>query len=194
MDALLSGEGLIALLTLTFFGNCNWAWITSFLSPLSLIKLPQNQQAKARNIGLAMALIFRIALLLGITWIIGFTEPLFSIFGLDISGRDLILFAGGIFLLAKSTSEIHHKIEGEDADEHTSGKTTFAAGHRCANHFTRYGILLRFYPDGYWPDRGSNNYDYCGDDFYRRDDDLCRGYQPVHQRPTPPYKFWHCPS
>ena len=127
MDALLSGEGLIALLTLTFLEIVLGVDNIIFISIVSN-KLPQNQQAKARNIGLAMALIFRIALLLGITWIIGFTEPLFSVFGLDISGRDLILFAGGIFLLAKSTSEIHHKIEGEDADEHTSGKTPSLLG------------------------------------------------------------------
>lgn len=79
-------------------------------------KLPKEQQAKGRNLGLTMALFFRIGLLLGITWIIDFTEPLLTIFEHDLSGRDLILMAGGLFLLGKSTSEIHHKLEGETED------------------------------------------------------------------------------
>lgn len=79
-------------------------------------KLPKEQQPKGRNLGLMLALFFRIGLLLGITWIIGFTEPLFSLLGHDLSGRDLILMAGGLFLLGKSTSEIHHKLEGETED------------------------------------------------------------------------------
>lgn len=127
MDALLSGEGLIALLTLTFLEIVLGVDNIIFISIVSN-KLPVNQQARARNVGLILAMVFRIALLLGITWIIGFTEPLFSVFTLDVSGRDLILAAGGLFLLAKSTSEIHHKIEGEDPDETSSTKkVTFAA-------------------------------------------------------------------
>ncbi|MEO0332557.1 MAG: TerC family protein, partial [Bacteroidota bacterium] len=91
-------------------------------------KLPADQQAKARNLGLILALIFRIGLLLGITWIIGFTEPLFTLLGFEISGRDLILIAGGIFLLAKSTTEIHHKIEGEEDTESGSGRKVSFSG------------------------------------------------------------------
>ena len=121
MDVLFSGEGLIALLTLTFLEIVLGVDNIIFISIVSN-KLPQHQQAKARNIGLALAMIFRIALLLGITWIIGFTEPLFTVFNHDVSGRDLILAAGGLFLLAKSTSEIHHKIEGEDHTDDDSGK------------------------------------------------------------------------
>ena len=90
-------------------------------------RLPADQQAKARNIGLMIALLFRVGLLLSISWIIGLTAPIFtlpleSVFAdmgvhdaaeaAAISGRDLILFAGGIFLLAKSTTEIHHKVSG----------------------------------------------------------------------------------
>ena len=127
MDVLFSGEGLIALLTLTFLEIVLGVDNIIFISIVSN-KLPQHQQAKARNIGLALAMIFRVALLLGITWIIGFTEPLFTVFNHEVSGRDLILAAGGLFLLAKSTSEIHHKIEGEDHTEADSGKkVTLAA-------------------------------------------------------------------
>jgi predicted tellurium resistance membrane protein TerC len=71
-------------------------------------------------VGLSLALLVRILLLLTITWIIGFTKPLFSVFSFDVSGRDLILAVGGIFLIAKSTSEIHHKLEGEE--HHETGK------------------------------------------------------------------------
>src|SRR5690606_15709565 len=76
-------------------------------------KLPVEQQAKARNLGLLFALVFRVILLLGISYIIQFTQPLFTVFGTGFSGRDLILAGGGLFLLFKSTVEIHHKMEGE---------------------------------------------------------------------------------
>ncbi|MFP4094754.1 MAG: TerC family protein [Cyclobacteriaceae bacterium] len=113
MEIFLQAENWIALLTLTFLEIVLGIDNIIFISIVTN-KLPVAQQAKARNIGLILALVFRIALLLGITWIIGFTEPVFSVFELDISGRDLILMAGGLFLLAKSTSEIHHKVEGEE--------------------------------------------------------------------------------
>ncbi|WP_018697929.1 TerC family protein [Amorphus coralli] len=83
-----------------------------FISVL-VSRLPESQADKARKIGLGLALIFRILLLLVISWIIGLTAPLFSAFGLDFSWRDVILIAGGTFLLVKGTLEIHAGIEGE---------------------------------------------------------------------------------
>ncbi|HEV2150218.1 MAG TPA: TerC family protein [Longimicrobiaceae bacterium] len=80
-------------------------------------KLPESQQARARNIGLSLAMITRILLLLSLAWIMRLTAPLFGAFGHEISGRDLILITGGLFLVAKSTREIHHKLEGEDRTE-----------------------------------------------------------------------------
>src|SRR5687768_5985153 len=80
-------------------------------------KLPQEKQARTRTIGLFLALIFRTGLLFGITWIIGLTKPLFSIGDYGITFRDLILFAGGLFLIGKSTTEIHSKIEVNEEDE-----------------------------------------------------------------------------
>lgn len=80
-------------------------------------KLPEHQQAKARTVGLALAMITRILLLLSLAWIMRLTDPLFAVLGEEISGRDLILIAGGLFLVAKSTHEIHHKLEGEDRTE-----------------------------------------------------------------------------
>ena len=108
------GEIIISIITLTFMeivlGIDNIVFISIVAS-----KLPEHQQKKARQIGLTLALVMRVALLLAITWIIALTGELFSIFDHPVSGRDLILFAGGLFLLAKSTTEIHNKLEGEEA-------------------------------------------------------------------------------
>jgi predicted tellurium resistance membrane protein TerC len=82
-----------------------------FLSVLTG-KLPQEQQANARRIGLGLALGMRILLLLTISWVIGLTQPIFTLFGMEFSGRDLILLGGGLFLLAKATTEIHESLEG----------------------------------------------------------------------------------
>ncbi|MTI23313.1 TerC family protein [Fulvivirga sp. RKSG066] len=121
MEILLQPESWIALLTLTFLEIVLGIDNIIFISIVSN-KLPENQQQKARNIGLSLALLFRVGLLLGITWIITFTQPLFTVFEVEFSGRDLILMAGGLFLIFKSTMEIHHKMEGVEAEE--SEKTT----------------------------------------------------------------------
>ena len=76
-------------------------------------KLPANEQAKARYLGLALAMVTRILLLFSISWMVRLTAPLFTVFGMEISGRDLILIVGGLFLIGKSTHEIHQKLEGE---------------------------------------------------------------------------------
>ena len=89
-------------------------------------RLPDSQQARARAIGLGLALIMRIALLAGITWIIGLTAPLFEVFGLAVSWRDAILMAGGLFLLAKATFEIHHTVEGEEEGGPGAARAGFA--------------------------------------------------------------------
>ncbi|MFZ5572097.1 MAG: TerC family protein [Thermodesulfobacteriota bacterium] len=84
-------------------------------------KLPPDQQARGRNVGLAVAMLTRIILLLSITLIMKLTEPLFTVFTMTISGRDLILILGGLFLLGKSTLEIHNNLEGEES--HGAGKS-----------------------------------------------------------------------
>ncbi len=89
-------------------------------------RLPEAKQPLARNVGLSLAMITRILLLLVLAWIIGLTAPLFSVLGEEISGRDLILLGGGLFLVAKSTYEIHHKLEGvEGADPRTQVYPSF---------------------------------------------------------------------
>ena len=97
-----------------------------FLSIL-VAKLPVAQQARARQIGLGLAMGMRILLLLSITWLLGFTQPLFTPLGQEISGRDLILVAGGLFLLAKATLEIHGSLEGEEGASSARAVASFAA-------------------------------------------------------------------
>ncbi len=111
MEIFLHSETWIALLTLTFLEVVLGIDNIIFISIVSN-RLPEEKQARARNIGLAFALVFRILLLLGISYIIQFTQPLITIMDFELSGRDLILAAGGIFLLFKSTMEIHHKMQG----------------------------------------------------------------------------------
>jgi len=96
-----------------------------FISILSN-KLPEDQQKLARRVGLGMALVGRILMLLMINWIMGLTAPIFSVLTYAFSGRDLILAAGGIFLIGKATNEIHDKLEGEDGDASKSASVTFA--------------------------------------------------------------------
>ena len=115
MEIFFTAEAWIALATLTFLEIILGIDNIIFISIITN-KLPEDKQGSTRTLGLAAALIFRILLLIGITWIIGFTKPLFSILSHEISGRDIILSIGGLFLLAKSTSEIHHKIEGDNHD------------------------------------------------------------------------------
>ena len=88
-------------------------------------KLPANQQAKARYLGLALAMVTRIILLFSISWMVRLTAPLFTVFGMEISGRDLILIVGGLFLIGKSTHEIHQKLEGEQGQAMARVAPTF---------------------------------------------------------------------
>ncbi len=90
-------------------------------------KLPREQQGRARLIGLALAMLTRILLLLSLTWIIGLTAPLFSVLGQEISGRDLVLLLGGLFLIAKSTHEIHGNLEGEEGERSARVAPSFAS-------------------------------------------------------------------
>jgi predicted tellurium resistance membrane protein TerC len=108
----LTTDGLVALLTLTVMeivlGIDNLVFITILTG-----KVPAHQRALARRLGLGAALVSRIILLLTITWVMGLTAPLFTLRGHDYSGRDLILIAGGLFLLFKATREIYDKVEAE---------------------------------------------------------------------------------
>jgi predicted tellurium resistance membrane protein TerC len=91
-------------------------------------RLPKAVQRRARTIGLALAMLTRIMLLLSITWVMGLSSELFSIFGRGVSGRDVILFGGGLFLMAKSTLEIHGSLEGESEQQREAkGRATFTS-------------------------------------------------------------------
>jgi predicted tellurium resistance membrane protein TerC len=126
MDVFLSSEGLLALVTLTFLEVILGVDNVIFISILSS-KLPHGQQLRARRMGLLAAMVMRIGLLMSIVWIIRLTEPLFRIFGLDISGRDLILIGGGLFLIGKATMEIHDKLEGEESHGSARKAPSFSA-------------------------------------------------------------------
>jgi len=85
-------------------------------------KLPAARQARARRVGIGLALAMRVLMLLSLSWVIGLTAPLFSVLGKEISGRDLLLIGGGLFLLAKATFEIHEKLEGEEVHGASAGR------------------------------------------------------------------------
>jgi predicted tellurium resistance membrane protein TerC len=126
MDAFLTSAGLLALVTLTFLEIVLGVDNVIFISILSS-KLPREHQPRARRTGLVAAMFMRIALLMSIAWIIRLTAPLFSVFGRGISGRDLILIGGGLFLLAKATLEIHEKLEGDEHQDTPRAAPSFGA-------------------------------------------------------------------
>jgi predicted tellurium resistance membrane protein TerC len=119
MDWLTNPEIWIGLFTLTALEVVLGIDNIVFISILAG-KLPEGQQERARQIGLILAMFMRILLLVSLAWIVGLTEPLFTVLGFEVTGRDLILLGGGIFLLAKATREIHDKLEGEEG--HASAK------------------------------------------------------------------------
>ncbi len=130
MEWLADPQIWIAFLTLTVLELVLGIDNIVFISILAG-KLPPEQQSKARYAGLGLALGMRVILLFSLTWVIGLTAPLFTIFGLEISGRDLVLLIGGLFLLAKSTHEIHGSLEGEE-------------GHKSAKIYPSFvGVLIQ---------------------------------------------------
>ncbi len=128
MEWITNPESLIALLTLTVLEVVLGIDNIIFISILAG-KLPKEQQNKARLTGLGLAMITRILLLFSIVWIMKLTLPLFTVLSQEISGRDIILIVGGLFLLAKSTFEIHDKLEGEE-------------GHRTAKAAKSFGSVI----------------------------------------------------
>ncbi len=120
-----TAEGWIALATLTVLEIVLGIDNIVFISILAG-KLRPDQRDRARRVGLSLAMFIRVALLLSITWVMGLTEPLFTI-GKEISGRDLILLIGGLFLIAKATHEIHDKLEGAEGEASAKVAASFAA-------------------------------------------------------------------
>lgn len=126
MDWLFNPEIWIALVTLTILEIVLGVDNIIFISILSA-KVPVEQQRSARRLGLALAMFVRVALLLSISWIIRLTEPLFAVAGHDFSGRDLTLLLGGLFLLAKSTFEIHESLEGHEGQNSVPAASSFTS-------------------------------------------------------------------
>jgi predicted tellurium resistance membrane protein TerC len=131
VEWLTNPEAWAALATLTVLEIVLGIDNIVFISILSG-KLPPAQQPRARTLGLGLAMFGRIALLLSLTWIMRLTAPLFEVVGNEISGRDLILLAGGLFLIAKATHEIHNKLEG--ADEH---------GRAAPQHASFFSVIVQ---------------------------------------------------
>ncbi len=126
IELLSSPEAWIAFLTLTMLELVLGIDNIIFISIL-VDKLPKERREFARKIGLFMAMFMRIGLLLVLAWIVGLVEPLFSVLGKGFSGRDLILILGGLFLVWKSTTEIHGSLEGEEGETAAGVKATFAS-------------------------------------------------------------------
>lgn len=124
MDTLFSIHSLIPFLTLTALELVLGIDNVIFISIIS-DKLPLKQRKSARTIGLSLAIVTRIALLLSLSWMMSLTEPLFTVFSKGFSGRDIILILGGLFLIAKSTHEIHQKLEAAEDTHAQPKKTTF---------------------------------------------------------------------
>ncbi|MGQ0553341.1 MAG: TerC family protein [Planctomycetota bacterium] len=121
MEALFTTENLIALLTLTAMEIVLGIDNIVFISILTG-KLPEGERAKARRLGLGAAMLMRILLLLSLTWVMGLTAALFSVSDHPVSGRDLVLLVGGLFLIAKATFEVHERIEGHAKPGEGKGK------------------------------------------------------------------------
>lgn len=125
MDLVADPASWVALLTLTVLEVVLGIDNIIFISILAG-KLPKSEQARAREVGLLLAMLTRIALLFSLAWLSRLTQPLFRLLGQDFSGRSIILIVGGLFLLAKSTYEIHDKLEGETGHRGTPTRATFS--------------------------------------------------------------------
>jgi len=126
IDWLTNPQTWIALLTLTSLEVVLGVDNVIFVSILAG-KLPRSQQARARRLGLFLAMFMRIALLASLSWLVRLTAPLVAVAGHEFSGRDLILLVGGLFLIAKSTYEIHEKLEGEEGHESKRVAASFSS-------------------------------------------------------------------
>jgi predicted tellurium resistance membrane protein TerC len=126
MDWISQPEAWLALVTLTVLEIVLGIDNIIFISILTG-RLPEHQRQRGRVVGLSLAMIMRIALLMSLAWIVRLTKPLFQVLGHGVSGRDLILIGGGLFLLGKATHEIHHSLEGPDEHEAGGGPATMGS-------------------------------------------------------------------
>ena len=126
MDAIFTADNFVALLTLTALEVVLGVDNVIFISILAG-KLPPADQDRARRVGLLAAMVMRILLLFSLAWIVRLTEPIVTILGRGISGRDLILLGGGLFLIAKATMEIHEKLEGVEGERSARVAPSFGA-------------------------------------------------------------------
>jgi predicted tellurium resistance membrane protein TerC len=133
METFLNSESLTALVTLTFMEIVLGIDNIIFIS-LLVGRLPPEKKEKVRSLGIFFALFIRIGLLFSISWVMGLKDPLFTLFTQVFSGRDLILLGGGLFLIAKSTHEIHNKVELKEEEHEIKGRTS--------NPYTTFLMIL----------------------------------------------------
>jgi predicted tellurium resistance membrane protein TerC len=126
MEWLTQPESWIAFITLVALELVLGVDNVIFISILAG-KLPEGQRARARTIGISLAVVTRLLLLLSLSWVIGLTEPLFTVLNFNVAGRDIILFAGGLFLIWKSTHEIHLKLEGVEGQASAKVAASFTS-------------------------------------------------------------------
>ncbi|MGE0171815.1 MAG: TerC family protein [Oligoflexales bacterium] len=135
LESLLTLDAALALLTLTamevVLGIDNIVFISILVA-----KVPENERGKIRSLGIFLALFMRLGLLFSLSWLMQLTEPIFTILDHPVSGRDLILLGGGLFLLGKSTFEIHDKVEGEDH------ATALSQGPKHGHFYILFQIVL----------------------------------------------------
>ncbi len=168
MDWITDPQSWIAFITLVALELVLGVDNIIFISILSG-KLPPNQQDKARKTGIALAVFSRILLLMSLSWIIGLTKPLFTVAGFEISGRDLVLLIGGLFLMWKATHEIHQKLEGEEGHSSTKVKATFSSVLIQILLLDVVFSLDLCHHRG-WDGRSPVDHDCCGDHCRRCDD------------------------
>ena len=189
MELLTSPEAWAALLTLTALEIVLGIDNVIFLSVI-VSRIPPQQAERARKIGLALALVFRVALLSVLVWLIGLTQPVFTVGKFELSWRDIILLGGGLFLIAKATHEIHAEVEARDEEgDDTAEGQRILLGDR-PDHRYRSGVLAGFDHHRDRHGAGSGNHDRrCRD---RRGRDVrivqaggrVRGRASDHVRPT----------
>lgn len=126
MESILSIDGLISFSSLVLMEIVLGVDNIIFISIITG-RLPEGQQEKARIVGIGLALLIRVALLFLLAWLIGLNKTLFTIYELEMSGRDLIMIAGGLFLIYKSTTEVHEKLEGQEESHENIATLTFGS-------------------------------------------------------------------
>lgn len=184
MEFLLDPSTWIALITLIILevvlGIDNLVFIAILAN-----KLPPHQRDRARITGLSLAVVMRLGLLSGVSWLVTLTAPLFTVFRFEFSGRDLILLAGGFFLLFKATTELHERLEGQHAWAGREPRVRWLLAGGLADHRARCGVLPRCCDHGGGHGRQSRHHDDRRGHLGEPDADRVQAIDAIRRRPPP---------